>query len=271
MREREWYHSIDLGDGFVTDGKAQPNELLESPGVLPDVRSRSVLDIGAWDGKYSFEAERAGAARVVALDHYVWRLHAQERDAYYEACELKGRLPDPAVLEQGFLDPDGLPGKEGFDLAKQYLGSHVEAVAEDFMTMDLGKLGTFDVVFYLGVFYHMVNPVGALQRLHQVTGGVAVIETETIKLPPFVHQNLVAFYPGEECRSDYTNWSAPTERALHDMCLAAGFRRVQTKARDPARKSLASAFKSLSLARWREALPLLAGQWSCRVVVHTFV
>ena len=271
MREREWYHSIDLGDGFVTDGKAQPNELLESPGVLPDVRSRSVLDIGAWDGKYSFEAERAGAARVVALDHYVWRLHAQERDAYYEACELEGRLPDPAVLEQGFLDPDGLPGKEGFDLAKQYLGSHVEAVAEDFMTMDLGKLGTFDVVFYLGVFYHMVNPVGALQRLHQVTGGVAVIETETIKLPPFVHQNLVAFYPGKECRSDYTNWFAPTERALHDMCLAAGFRRVQTKARDPARKSLASAFKSLSLARWREALPLLAGQWSCRVVVHAFV
>ena len=30
------------------------------------------LDIGAWDGRFSFLAEKAGAARVVALDHYAW-------------------------------------------------------------------------------------------------------------------------------------------------------------------------------------------------------
>ena len=32
----------------------------------------SVLDIGAWDGFFSFEAERRGAARVVAADYYRW-------------------------------------------------------------------------------------------------------------------------------------------------------------------------------------------------------
>ena len=34
--------------------------------IFPDVSGRSVLDIGAWDGKFSFLAEQAGASRVVA-------------------------------------------------------------------------------------------------------------------------------------------------------------------------------------------------------------
>ena len=39
---------------------------------LPDLAGKTVLDIGAWDGYYSFQAERLGASGVVALDHYVW-------------------------------------------------------------------------------------------------------------------------------------------------------------------------------------------------------
>jgi hypothetical protein len=33
---------------------------------LPDLQGTSVLDIGGWDGFYSFAAERLGVARVVA-------------------------------------------------------------------------------------------------------------------------------------------------------------------------------------------------------------
>ena len=270
IRARQWYHAIDLGDGLVTRGQAQPSQLLSRPGVMPEVAGKSVLDIGAWDGKYSFWAEMSGAGRVVALDHYMWRLDSARRQAYYDECEREGRLPDPDLIDHGFLDAEHTPGKEGFDLAHEYLDSKVEAVAEDFMSMDLERLGTFDVVLYLGVLYHMVNPVGALHRLRQVTRGVAVIETETVKLPPYVAQNLAAFYPGRECRGDYTNWFAPSERVLHGMCRAAGFSRVETKAADKFSKVLADAAREWDRSRWREWVPLLAGQWSRRIVVHAY-
>jgi tRNA (mo5U34)-methyltransferase len=67
-----WYHTIDLGQGIVTPGiDATPFRLarLDLPTSLA---GRTVLDIGAWDGFFSFEAERRGAARVVATDWYSW-------------------------------------------------------------------------------------------------------------------------------------------------------------------------------------------------------
>jgi len=68
--EVTWHHSIDLGHEIVTPGASNVEPLSEEE--LPNFAGRSVLDIGAWDGFYSFRAEKAGAARVVALDHYAW-------------------------------------------------------------------------------------------------------------------------------------------------------------------------------------------------------
>ena len=79
----QWYHSIDLGNGVVTRGTSVQET---SADVIPDVSGRSVLDIGAWDGKFSFLAERAGASRVVALDHYAWGVDWAARGAYWEEC-----------------------------------------------------------------------------------------------------------------------------------------------------------------------------------------
>src|SRR6188472_354162 len=69
-----WFHSIDLGMGVVTRGVKSPEQHRHELAVLrlPDLAGKSVLDIGAFDGFYSFAAERLGADRVVALDHYVW-------------------------------------------------------------------------------------------------------------------------------------------------------------------------------------------------------
>ena len=61
-----WWHSIDLGSGIVTPG-TQSQEFLKARMrslQLPDLQGKSVLDIGAYDGFYSFEVERLGAARV---------------------------------------------------------------------------------------------------------------------------------------------------------------------------------------------------------------
>src|SRR3954454_18825307 len=87
-----WFHSIDLGMGVVTPGfKSSRSHRKELASFrLPDLRGKSVLDIGAWDGFYSFAAERLGAARVVALDHHVWGLDWEAKHRYKAECQARG-------------------------------------------------------------------------------------------------------------------------------------------------------------------------------------
>jgi hypothetical protein len=55
-----WWHSIDLGHGVVTNGFKSVEVLKRELKALrlPDLRGKTVLDIGAYDGFFSFEAER---------------------------------------------------------------------------------------------------------------------------------------------------------------------------------------------------------------------
>ena len=216
-----WWHSIDLGDGVVTPGHKTP-QILEGElerCKLPDLRGRSVLDIGAWDGFFSFHAEQLGAARIVALDHFVWSMDfskAEENRGVKRAVEEIPEVWKPAEL----------PGKRGFDLAHRALSSQVEPVVADFMETDLSALGQFDVVFYLGVLYHMKHPLLALERLARVTRDLAVIETEAVWIPDFEDHAVVEFFETDERLGDPTNWWAPNAKALVGMCRAAGFRKV---------------------------------------------
>src|ERR1051326_1573020 len=68
----QWWHRIDLGNGIITPGRDQTQDRLPGLGIPEDLRGLSVLDIGAWDGFFSFEAERRGAKRVLATDHFCW-------------------------------------------------------------------------------------------------------------------------------------------------------------------------------------------------------
>jgi tRNA (mo5U34)-methyltransferase len=65
-----WFHTMDLGDGVVTKGVHDPMVRLPLLDLPASLTGRSVLDVGAWDGFFSFEAERRGASRVVAADFY---------------------------------------------------------------------------------------------------------------------------------------------------------------------------------------------------------
>jgi tRNA (mo5U34)-methyltransferase len=58
---RTWFHTIDLGNGVRTPGHKDTAAEWEHL-HLPDLAGRSVLDVGAYDGFFSFEAERRGAA-----------------------------------------------------------------------------------------------------------------------------------------------------------------------------------------------------------------
>ena len=63
-----WWHTIDLGKGIVTPGLDPTPARLPEIRLAEDLAGLSVLDVGAWDGFFSFEAERRGAKRVLATD-----------------------------------------------------------------------------------------------------------------------------------------------------------------------------------------------------------
>ena len=252
----EWFHSIELAPGVFTPGRqsAEAAAQLLRDLRLPDLRGKSVLDIGAHDGYFSFAAERLGASRVTALDHYVWStdMAGYMRD-WRAAHETGASIPPPH--ESRHWRPSEMPGRRPFDAARAILGSKVEPVVGDFMTMDLAPLGRFDVVLFMGVLYHLEDPLRAMRRLAAVTapGGLAVIETEAVEVPGLGNAAFCEFFPGQELGNDPSNWWAPNALALVGMCRAAGFQQV-TLLIDPPRPPwrplgtrLGTAFKHLIL------------------------
>ena len=232
---RFWWHSIAMPDGSVTPGEKSA-ELLEREWEalhLPALTGRRVLDVGAWDGWFSFRAEASGAARTVALDSFVWSLDFTKAEEYWDyvhACEERGEAYEIWGPDCRYWDPVALLGKRGFDLARDALGSSVEPVAADFMDCELDQLGTFDVALFLGVLYHMREPLRALERLRAVTTELAVVETAAIEVPG-LEGPFLEFVPGYAHNNDPTNWYLPTEAAVLGMCRAAGFSEVATVAR----------------------------------------
>lgn len=189
-----WWHTIDLGHGVMTPGQDRSAEKLARLALPDDLRGKTVLDIGAWDGFFSFEAERRGAQRVVAMD--LW---------------------DPA---RGGEHP------VGFETARAVLESRVESVRMGVEELSPERIGRFDIVLFLGVLYHIHNPLGALQRIRSVTRELLVLETEVDML--FTRRPCLAFYPGRELREDPTNWFAPNRAALSGILHAAGFGSART-------------------------------------------
>jgi tRNA (mo5U34)-methyltransferase len=230
-----WWHSIDLGDGVVTPG-AKSSQWLEAELdrlELGDLRGKSVLDIGAYDGFYSFAAERLGADRVVAFDSYIWSAdmpgymrYRDERIAAGLPVELVDALPE-------FWRPDELPGRRPFDLAHEALNSKVEVVVGDLLDHDLEQLGSFDVVLYLGVLYHVRHPLLALEKLASVTRGTAIIETQAEEFRLSGRQPICRFIEGDELNHDPSNWWTFNAASLISMCRAAGFERAELQSQPP--------------------------------------
>ena len=195
IEQVKWYHRIDLGNGTVTPGLVQGLSLDQLQ--LPhDLRGQTVLDIGAWDGYYSFLAERAGASRVLATDRYAW-LHWPT-------------------------------GKRGFELARAALDSKVEDRTIDVMDLSPETVGTFDIVLFLGVLYHLRHPLLAIDQLFNVTRKMMVLETH-VDLTN-VDRPAAAFYPGKELGNDGTNWWGPNAPCVEGMLRTAGFTDVKTVA-----------------------------------------
>jgi len=230
IRAVNWFHRIDLGQGIITPGDDESPKKLGQLRLPRTLEGKTFLDIGAWDGFFSFEAERRGASRVLATDSFVWR----------------GNVPKRS--------------KEGFLTARSLLGSRVEDMDIDAMDISPERVGMWDVVLFAGVLYHMIHPMLALERAASVTKELLIVETATDL--EFVLRPAIAFYPGAELAKDATNWSGVNTKALKEMLHCCGFQEVTVMYRKPFLRRLLSAGKRLL----RES-PWTVLQQS-RVVVH---
>ena len=58
INDINWFHSIPIRDGIVTPSPRQIHGKVGQVCLPADLSGKTVLDIGAWDGFFSFQAER---------------------------------------------------------------------------------------------------------------------------------------------------------------------------------------------------------------------
>lgn len=192
VQSRFRYHTIELPDGSSLPGLQSPDHLrwrLSLFGLPEDLRGKRVLDIGAWDGWFSFECERRGA-QVVAVD---------------------------CVALTTFLE------------AKELLQSQVEYLTLDVSELSAAKLGTFDVVLFFGVLYHLRHPLLGLEKVVELCTGMALIESFVIAKEERTIPAVMEFYERTELGGQIDNWCGPSPEGLLAMCRSAGFAQAELK------------------------------------------
>ncbi|HEY4096725.1 MAG TPA: methyltransferase domain-containing protein [Baekduia sp.] len=199
-----WHHAIPITPEITTPGVQHSAAMIETVQIPEDCTGMRVLDIGARDGLFSFEAERRGATEIVALDN----------------------VP---------------PEKTGFAVAKELLGSKAEYVTDNVYNLSAERFGTFDLVFFFGVLYHLRHPLLGLDRIWDVCNDGALMYVETHMMDEGVVQwdgtfkklddyhpdlkdlPLVQFFPGTMLANDFTSKWGPSQVGLRGMLEAAGF------------------------------------------------
>ena len=205
--EIDWYHSIDLGCGVVTPGMFDHRPTL-SKYPLPDrMEGMRVLEVATFDGFWSFEFERRGAAEVVAIDI--------GRGSEWDLSPAARSLLPARMLEQ---ETGG-----GFRLARELLGSKVRREILSVYDLSPDDFGKFDMVFISDVLLHLMNPIKALQNVCTVVDGFALIVDPFNPLFP----GTLARYKG--CRGN--TWWSLSRGALEQMIWDAGFSKVELCAR----------------------------------------
>jgi tRNA (mo5U34)-methyltransferase len=203
-----WFHNLHLPDGAQTAPQHPLGDFPMvkwrqiAPFIASDLKGWRVLDVGCNAGFYSFELARRGA-EVTALDI----------DAHY--------------LEQARW------------AARQY---GLEAQIQFRLGSVYGLAGCgeqFDLVWFLGVLYHLRHPLLALDIVREVTTRQMVLQTLTMPGECALEQPAsVGLFDREwltrpgwprmafienALENDPTNWWAPDHACVEAIVRSAGF------------------------------------------------
>lgn len=191
-----WFHSIDFGNGIVSHGAKDLDTIERETGAYfqgLDLTGRSLLDIGAWNGAVSFAAARRGVGRQVAADKFAWA-HPEFR------------------------------GRETFDLGRSLLGLDIEAVEIDVPDLSPETVGTFEIVLFLGVLYHLFDAPTLMKQVSKLATALLILETHQDALE--LGRPGMVYYPGKTLANDESNFWGPNPECLYEMLRELGFAKV---------------------------------------------
>jgi tRNA (mo5U34)-methyltransferase len=202
-----WFHNLSLGglqtapDHFLGD---YPSFKWRSfaHAIPQDLTGLTVLDVGCNAGFYSIQMKQRGAKRVVGIDH------------------------DEDYLAQARFATEVL----GLDISFEQLSVY-----------QVGELREqFDVVLFLGVFYHLRHPLLALDLLrHHVTKDWFIFQSMqrgSRTVPPIADdypfaETAIFDKPGypkmhfieNSYSQDWTNWWVPNRACAEAVLRSSGF------------------------------------------------
>jgi tRNA (mo5U34)-methyltransferase len=198
---KHWYHQIEILPGVITPGINNSAEALSLLDLPERCEGKRVLDLGTRDGFFAFEMERRGA-EVVAIDYM------------------------PAE-------------RTGFKVASELLDSHVAFQQDNIYNVSREKYGEFDIILFLGLFYHLPNPLQALTILRSLCKEELYLETYVIDnallLPNGEKQPLVQlakilediplmqFYHRNALNNDPSNFWGPNMKCVEQMLEECNF------------------------------------------------
>lgn len=165
-----WWHTIRFGDAITPGESSERTQAWKNLAFPSKLTGKNVLDIGAWDGYYSFEAERRGADKVVAV----------------EFAPINAR---------------------GFKVGKRIIGSNVDYLILDAHEIDSIRM-MFDVINWMGNYYHLRDPIQTLKKIYSklkpnglllIEGHVLIDGSRILKLlPDKSHENSRYLFSVEE-------------------------------------------------------------------------
>ncbi len=202
-----WFHNLNLRgvhtapDHFLGDFPAVKWRSFAND-IPADLTGKTVLDIGCNGGFYAMEMKRRGADRVLGID-----------------------------FDEDYLN-------------QARFAAEVEGLSIEFLRMsvyDVGALAErFDIVFFIGVLYHLRHPLLALDLVHEhVTRDLLVFQSMqrgsnavTEVKPDYEFREQDHFddpgYPKlhfieHDYAHDCTNWWAPNRACSAAMLRSAGY------------------------------------------------
>jgi len=183
-----WFHTFALAPGIYTPGIARAHGYRLAVVGADRFAGRSVLDVGAFDGFYSFLAEARGARRVVAVDN----------EQYVDWVRARFGVT--------------LTGGVGFRAVAGLIGSRVEYRRID--ALEVRELGErFEVVLCFGILHRVRNPIGLLRALADVLAPGGEIVLETYGSHPAANAPAIEVHePGEVyARDEFVYWGFSPE------------------------------------------------------------
>lgn len=201
-----WYHQIEFAPNVIAPGMNDCRRTLQYLRLPENLTGRRVLDIGAAEGYFTFECEGRGASELIAIDY-------------------------------------SSPEHTGFSMCAKLFSSKAHHVLDTVYNLTSERFGRFDVVLFLGILYHLPDPLLALHIIRDLCKSDALVFIETqitdgvVIRPDGVQLSLdsktqsalqqipmMQFYVGNSLNpDDFTNFWGPNVACVYAMLKDAGF------------------------------------------------